>query len=112
MTIASRDAISCCLSPADRLRAAVWIVSARVDNLPTGQGSPLPTAPGVALPRRDETTEIAPLGPTRRMVATIRLWRRRVRSRQELRDLSDHLLKDIGLSRDAVACEVAKPFWR
>ena len=34
------------------------------------------------------------------------------RSRQELRELNDHLLKDIGLSRDAVACEVAKPFWR
>jgi uncharacterized protein YjiS (DUF1127 family) len=46
------------------------------------------------------------------MVATTRLWRRRVRSRQELRQLSDHSLKDIGLSRDAVAYEVAKPFWR
>jgi uncharacterized protein YjiS (DUF1127 family) len=109
--VVSLDAISCCLSPADRLRAPVWIVSARVDNLPAGQGSPLPTAPDVALPRRNETTVIAPLGPIGRSIATIRRWRRRVRSRQQLRELNDHILKDIGLSRDAVAYEVAKPFW-
>jgi uncharacterized protein YjiS (DUF1127 family) len=108
---ASLDAISCCVSPADRLQGAVWIVPARADNLAAGPGSRLPTAPDVALPR-DETTMTAPLGRINRSIATIRRWRRRVRSRQQLRELNDHMLKDIGLSRDAVAYEVAKPFWR
>ena len=108
---ASLNAMSCCVNPADRPRAAVWILSARVDNPPAGQGSPLPTAPDVALQRRDETAVIAPLGRIGRSIATIRQWRRRVRSRQQLRELNDHILKDIGLSRDAVAYEVAKPFW-
>ena len=106
------DAVSSLLSPAHRLPATVWTVSARVDDLPPRRGSPIWAAPDVPLPSCDERTEIAHLGLIRRMAATIRLWRRRVRSRQELRELSDHSLKDIGLSRDAVAYEVAKPFWR
>src|SRR5262249_50394416 len=36
----------------------------------------------------------------RRIVAAIRLWRERVRSQQQLRELSDHMLKDIGLRRE------------
>ena len=112
-TAPSLDAISSLLSPADKPPATVWIVSARVDDLPPRQGSPLlAVAPDLPLPSCDERTEIAHLGLIGRMVATIRLWRRRVRSRQQLRDLNDHSLKDIGLSRDAVAYEVAKPFWR
>jgi uncharacterized protein YjiS (DUF1127 family) len=112
-TAPSLDAISSLLSPADRLPARVWTVSSRVDDLAPRQGSPLPAvASELPLPRCDESTEIAHPRLIRRMVATIRLWRRRVRSRQQLRDLNDHSLKDIGLSRDAVAYEVAKPFWR
>jgi uncharacterized protein YjiS (DUF1127 family) len=61
--------------------------------------------------RRAETTEIAPLGAIRRFVAAIRLWHRRAGSRQELRELSDHMLKDIGLRREDLGYEFAKPFW-
>jgi uncharacterized protein YjiS (DUF1127 family) len=46
-----------------------------------------------------------------RIVAAIRQWRIRARSRQQLREPSDNLLKDIGLRREGVGCEFPKPFW-
>ena len=39
-------------------------------------------------------------------------WFERVRQRRQLGELSDHMLKDIGLSRADVESEIAKPFWR
>lgn len=39
-------------------------------------------------------------------------WLERARQRRELRQLSDHMLKDIGLTRADVEAEAAKPFWR
>jgi uncharacterized protein YjiS (DUF1127 family) len=39
-------------------------------------------------------------------------WFERARQRRHLGELSDHMLKDIGLSRADVEVEVAKPFWR
>lgn len=39
-------------------------------------------------------------------------WQERARSRRELARLSEHDLCDIGMSCDAVAREIAKPFWR
>jgi uncharacterized protein YjiS (DUF1127 family) len=62
-------------------------------------------------PRRAATTEITPLGAIRRLVTAIRTWQRRARSRQELRELSDHMLKDIGLRREELGYEFPKPFW-
>jgi uncharacterized protein YjiS (DUF1127 family) len=38
-------------------------------------------------------------------------WRRRGRSRNELSNLSDRSLKDIGVSREAADFEASKPFW-
>jgi uncharacterized protein YjiS (DUF1127 family) len=96
--------------PANRL--SVWTVFARTNDLAAPHGLARSEAPDVARPHRDETNEFAPLGLISRIVATIREWCRRVRSRHELRELNDHVLKDIGLTRDAVAHEVAKPFWR
>lgn len=52
--------------------------------------------------RRAEAAYILPLTVIRRMVAAIRLWSWRARSRQELRELDDHMLKDIGLRREDV----------
>jgi uncharacterized protein YjiS (DUF1127 family) len=48
-------------------------------------------------------TQVAELGLT---------WLERVGQRRQLGRLSDHMLKDIGLSRAEVEAEVAKPFWR
>jgi uncharacterized protein YjiS (DUF1127 family) len=39
-------------------------------------------------------------------------WFERARERRHLSELSDHMLKDIGLSRADVEAEVVKPFWR
>ena len=38
-------------------------------------------------------------------------WQRRASDRHHLRELSDHMLKDIGLSRADAEGEAAKPFW-
>jgi uncharacterized protein YjiS (DUF1127 family) len=37
---------------------------------------------------------------------------RRARQRRDLAALSDHSLRDIGLSRVDVESEISKPFWR
>ena len=49
------------------------------------------------------------------LAATIRLWIARSRQRRHLGEITawdDHLLKDIGVSRDDALREAAKPFWR
>ena len=38
-------------------------------------------------------------------------WQRRASERHHLRQLNDHMLKDIGLSRADVEGEAGKPFW-
>lgn len=38
-------------------------------------------------------------------------WRQLRRERYALRNLSDDMLKDIGISRDAVQRESRRPFW-
>ena len=55
---------------------------------------------------RDASTPASP------WLDTIRLWFSRSRQRRALAELNDHLLQDIGMSRDDAAREAAKPFWR
>ena len=78
-------------------------------------GSPLWASPDVPLkeraPRRAETKQIPLLRGIRRIVAAIRLWRERARSRQELRALDDRLLKDIGVRREGLGYEFPQLFW-
>jgi uncharacterized protein YjiS (DUF1127 family) len=62
-------------------------------------------------PRRAKNRHIAPLTAIRMVVAAIRRWRERARSRQQLRELSDHMLRDIGLRREDLRYEFPKPFW-
>jgi uncharacterized protein YjiS (DUF1127 family) len=53
--------------------------------------------------------------PAAGLLATIRAWlarRRRRRTLGELTELDDHLLKDIGVSRQEAARECAKWFWQ
>jgi uncharacterized protein YjiS (DUF1127 family) len=64
------------------------------------------------VPHRAKTRGIALLTAIRRVALAFEEWRRRARSRQELSNLSDHMLNDIGLSREAANHEAAKPFWR
>ena len=76
--------------------------------------SPLWTSPFVALtertPRRAKTRHIALLTALRWIVAAIRLWLGRARSRQQLHELSDYMLDDIGLRREELGYEAVKPF--
>ena len=78
------------------------------------RGAPLWALPIAALTgpsrRRTEPKAIAPLMAFRRIIAAIRLWRERARSRQQLRELSDYMLDDIGVRREELGYEPAKPF--
>ena len=93
---------------------AVWCPPVRTFNPAAQHKSPVWAAPDVWLagcaPRRGETRHIALPTTIRRIAAAIGLWHQRARSRQQLRELSDHLLKDIGLRREDVAYEFPKPF--
>jgi uncharacterized protein YjiS (DUF1127 family) len=40
------------------------------------------------------------------------IWLERARQRRQLRELSDHMLRDIGLTRADAWAECEKPFWR
>ncbi len=51
-------------------------------------------------------------GVPARLTAVWGIWQERISARRELARLSDHNLRDIGMSCDAVAREVSKPFWR
>lgn len=44
--------------------------------------------------------------------ALVGVWLERRRQRRALLELSDHLLKDIGISRVDAWQEARKPFWR
>ena len=61
--------------------------------------------------RRAETRHFPILMVIGRILTTVRLWRRRARSRQQLRALSEHMLKDIGLRREDVGYELPRPPW-
>jgi uncharacterized protein YjiS (DUF1127 family) len=56
-----------------------------------------------------------PHGRRRNWLHTIALWIARSHQRRALKEtarLNDRLLKDIGVSKDEVLREAAKPFWR
>lgn len=48
----------------------------------------------------------------RRAADLLLTWHERARQRRQLRTLSDHILRDIGLTRADVLAETSKPFWR
>ena len=55
------------------------------------------------------------VGPPRKLARAghdqLLIWLERSRQRQHLAMLSDHMLKDIGMTRADVEAEVSKPFW-
>jgi uncharacterized protein YjiS (DUF1127 family) len=74
----------------------------------TAAGSQNATAIALVLPstgpkrRRTAARDIALQMVIRQFIAAIRRWRERARARQQLHELSDHTLKDIGLRRENV----------
>jgi uncharacterized protein YjiS (DUF1127 family) len=98
-----------------RLPGTVCASSVRTFDPVTHYGSPLWASPGMRLtaqaPRHARTRHSAVLTAIRQAVAAIRLWRERARSRQGLRELSDHMLEDIGLRREEVGYGFPTSFW-
>jgi uncharacterized protein YjiS (DUF1127 family) len=52
------------------------------------------------------------LNALKRASKLILSWHERARQRHHLEYLSDHMLRDIGLTRADVLAEVTKPFWQ
>ena len=48
----------------------------------------------------------------RRACDLLLTWHARARQRRQLQSLSDHMLRDLGLTRADVMAEASKPFWR
>jgi uncharacterized protein YjiS (DUF1127 family) len=73
---------------------------------PRGDSAPvlLPAMVGPAVRRFGQSTG--------RVAEVALTWLARARQRRQLGELSDHLLRDIGLSRADAWAETAKPFWR
>lgn len=46
------------------------------------------------------------------IVQTVKLWHKRRHERQQLRDLPEYLLRDVGLDVADARFEADKPFWR
>jgi uncharacterized protein YjiS (DUF1127 family) len=49
---------------------------------------------------------------SRRAVDVVLVWHQRARQRRQLLELSDQMLRDIGISRADAIGEADKPFWR
>ena len=48
----------------------------------------------------------------RRAARVVSIWHERARQRRQLHLLSDHMLRDIGLTRADLLAEASKPFWQ
>jgi uncharacterized protein YjiS (DUF1127 family) len=48
----------------------------------------------------------------RRAVDAVLTWHERAQERRQLMQLSDHMLRDIGISRAEALGEAEKPFWQ
>ena len=53
----------------------------------------------------------APLSLLARIVVLVLEWQDRIRSRHHLAGMDGRMLRDVGLTREAVSREVDKPFW-
>lgn len=52
------------------------------------------------------------LPPLQRVLQRLRLWQRRVSTRQQLAALDERQLADVGISQSERLEELSKPFWR
>jgi uncharacterized protein YjiS (DUF1127 family) len=68
-------------------------------------------SPGWA-PRPAASAKAAVAAPRATLLKTVRAALRRRRTRLILSEMSDHMLKDIGLTRCDADYEANKPFWR
>ena len=50
--------------------------------------------------------------PKNPLAVLLLTWNARYRMRRHISDLPDHMLRDIGITRDMLDTEAQKPFWR
>ena len=73
----------------------------------------IPDAPLASHWRQRATTPSHDFWPwIRSRLSVLLLWMDRSDQRQDLAELEDHQLRDIGLTRDDIRRECSKPFWR
>ena len=66
-----------------------------------------------AAPATRTRTALEDLGDAAQsLFATLRVWRRRLRERDQLSRMDDRLLKDIGITRAEALRLSDKPFWK
>src|SRR5271165_7535476 len=91
----------------------VWLPSVSLIDLPVhpGSSSPMPSEVRVEqpAPQHARMSETAARTAIRRIFAAIKRLRQRAQARVRLLETSDHLLKDIGLSRVDLAPKAAPP---
>ena len=91
-----------------RFRKYDWIVMAVTANLQATTTHPWRAAmfhPALSLPQSQAALRSAAHPLPLRIVATLVLWARRHRGRAELRELDDHILRDIGQRLGVVSGE-------
>ena len=54
----------------------------------------------------------SPMQAVIRLAGLVAIWERRARERRALGEMSEHILKDLGISRVDARRESEKPFWR
>jgi len=79
----------------------IWVSAANTMPFQTTLGSARSAA---FAPRRNSVLK--------RVIRLLQLWRGRTRSHPQLCELDDYMLRDIGLTRDALLCEATRPYWR
>lgn len=68
--------------------------------------------PASATPLSIDALRTIAAGPVARTLSTVATWVRRQRSRKQLAELDDAMLRDIGISRANADFEASKAFWR
>lgn len=66
----------------------------------------------VTKPPIGKPTTTKPSWSTASLFKTVSVWMQRSHQRKQLAQLDKHLLDDIGLTKEMVAKEIAKPFWK
>ncbi len=46
------------------------------------------------------------------LYSTLKIWHQRTIQRRQLAQLQDHILEDIGISKEQALAEASKPFWK
>lgn len=72
------------------------------------------TSPVQGMVDRPFYGDVPPLAvrPGGRILAALLRWRERARQRRQLLEMSDHMLRDIGITRADARAEAERPFWR